>query len=513
MDTNEQVLNSMDEVIVSIPDFLLSAFRHWKLLLAGMLIGAVLLGFAGPFLRSGAAETENVSESETEALKKQVENARGALSESVAAEIEGLYLQYQEYATLQNMLRDQFVDFMRDEETANASWSKITKYLCTGEDIGPNAVFGSTVLGIAEYNEIAMIVNGGEIPEDPTRLVRNRVSVNTDNGNKMAVSDSEILPIHYVVTVRSIGNDKEQCDQIQEVVQKKLYKLTQQFVAAGGVLTIEPFTYEYSNDVATLMTNTIADINSQMKSITDAIYNLEQNAVGKKGDEAIAYYNLLKEQGALASELAEEEIIDEEAAQPVQTESESGKISFSRTFALLGAFLGLFIGLFWLFLRYIGSPVLKTKGELSVSYGIPVLNAGLVMKHAGSALYVRMHRWVDDTELASEEQTGIIARDLGISLEKADRHSLYFLLTEPSEELKKKAEDAINRIREFQPGVQLSCGNPLTNQEAMQALSESDMAVIFAQMKKTSRPSLERQLLMCARYQVPVAGAVTLEVL
>ena len=62
------------------------------------------------------------------------------------------------------------------------------------------------------------------------------------------------------------------------------------------------------------------------------------------------------------------------------------------------------------------------------------------------------------------------------------------------------------------PSLKVICGDPLNDQEQMKTLSGSDAAVLLVGLKKARREDVVRQLQMCGRYQVPLMGFVTLEV-
>ena len=101
---------------------------------------------------------------------------------------------------------------------------------------------------------------------------------------------------------------------------------------------------------------------------------------------------------------------------------------------------------------------------------------------------------------------------MGIELEKKNAGSLYLLLSDNTEELSGFAKALSDDMHSQHPNLKVNCGDPLNDQEQMKALSGSDAAVLLVGLKTAAREEVARQLQMCGRYQVPVMGSVTFEV-
>ena len=213
-----------EEKVVDHWDAIYTLFRKWPLLLAGMLCGAVLLGaYSVRQSRRAAAAEKPVS------IEERIESAREGLGEAGASEVEGLFIQYQEYRMLQSLLRNQQSDYLRDLERVNNSYMKTLKYLCSSEDAGPAGIFElQTVLSEDVCEEIGRITEGESNEIDTAAVSRNRVLLTADQNYKLAVSSQEILPSRYILTLRIIGDDKSQCDRIQAVIEKKMEELRQE---------------------------------------------------------------------------------------------------------------------------------------------------------------------------------------------------------------------------------------------------------------------------------------------
>ena len=504
---NTNMMDTSEEIVVDIRDALYSLLRRWPALLVGLLCGALFLGVFSIWRGRNAASGEQAV-----AIEDRVEAARGELGNARASEIEGMYTQYQEYTMLQNLLRDQYVEFMRDIERVDQSYVKTLKFLCSGEDAGPTGIFEpQTVLGEEECREIGKIIAEENDTKKATILTRNRVIFQVDNNNKLAVSAEEILPVRYILTVRIIGEYKGQCDLIQTVVERKMMKLQQAYTDAGGVLEMTLFASEYTNDVATAMKDTVNTLSGQLRSVTDNIYYFQTNIIDKLDDSAKAYYELLKEQGQAAPEAGKQEVAEEE--QPVTSQPHSWMSYLSKKYVLIGALAGVFLSALCILMHYIMTHAIQSKECFDSLYGIPHRDSVYKKNDShASSLRMKLYRLFHMADELTPAKSAAMAQDMAIELEKTGRKSLYILLSEASDGLNSLAQTLISDMHTQNPEVSVRVGDPLNDPEQMTVLAESESAMLLVGLKKTKREAAAQQLQMCSRYQVPVIGAVTLEV-
>ena len=59
--------------------------------------------------------------------------------------------------------------------------------------------------------------------------------------------------------------------------------------------------------------------------------------------------------------------------------------------------------------------------------------------------------------------------------------------------------------------LRIDIGNPLASVEELELLASADYAVIFSELQRSKRKTLTRWQEVCARYSIPVAGAVAVE--
>ena len=496
-----------EEIVVDCWDLIYTAIRKWPVLLAGLLCGAVLLGgFSVWRSRRKLTAEEPV---ELASIEEQVESARERLDEAAAIEVEGMYAQYKEYAMLQTLLRNQYAEYLRDINKVDNSYVKTLKYLCSSEDAGPSGIFDvQTVLSEDVSKEIGRIIAGETDARKAAILSRNRVFFTTDQNYKLAVSDQEILPARYILTVRIIGDDKGQCDQIQVVVENRMNDIRQSYLDAGGKFEMTPFASDYANTAADLVKDGMVSLSGQLRSVTDNLNSFQSNTIDKLDSDSKAYYELLQEQGRLA---ASEEETDVSApvndAQPA-----AAKSMISKRLVVVGAMAGVFVAALIILLQYILTSVIQSRDSFASLCGIPLTAAVYKKGQSSTGLRLKLYRMLHKADELTRGKTAAIAQDMGIELEKNNAGSLYLLLSDNSEELRGFAKALSDDMHSQHPNLKVKCGAPLNDQEQMKALSGSDAAVLLVGLKKAAREDTAQQLQMCGRYQVPVMGFVTFEV-
>ena len=484
---NNNLRGNNEEIVVDCWDILYTLFSKWPLLLAGMLCGAVLLGAFGVMRARRASDSEKPV-----SIEEQIENARGALGEARASEIEGLYTQYQEYMTLQSLLRNQQTGYLKDLDKINNSYVKTLKFLCTSEESSPLDIYGlQTVLSEDVCLEIGKVIAGETDAKEAVALSRNRVLISVDQDYKLAVSSEEILPTRYIMTISIIGDDKKQCDQIHEIIERKMTRLQQAYVDAGGTLEVTPFATEYA-----------------MRSVTDSLYVFQQNTIDKLDDDAKAYYELLKEQGRI---MAEAEVTGADA-QANASQKVSLKSLISKKLVAVGALAGIFLVGLIIVLQYILTRAVQSKDSFAALCGSPLTAAVYKKRQSSTGLRLKLYKLFHTADELTRGKTAAIAQDMGIEMEKKNAGSLYLLLSDNTEELGSFAKALRDDMHSQHPNLKVICGDPLNDREQMKTLSGADAAVLLVELKKAGREDVIRQLQMCGRYQVPVMGSVTLEV-
>ena len=522
---NSNMERENGEIVVDHWDAIYTLLRKWPLLLAGMLCGAVLFGaFSVKQGKQSAVVVEKPLP-----IEERAENARKSLGEARASEVEGLYAQYRVYVLLQSQMRNQQAEYLRDLERGDSNYVKTLKYLCSSEDAGPAGIFDlQTVLSEDVCLEIGKIIAGEADAKKAAALSRNRVIIFSDQSYKLAVSSEEILPTQYILTVRIIGDDKSQCDQIQAVIEKKMMDIQQAFVNAGGKFEMTPFASEYSNSAAALVKDAVITLSGQTKGVTDNLNSFQLNTIDKLDSSARAYFELLKElRRTGATEKKEETGTTEKkeetgtaekkeetgaSAQANAPQKASLKSLINTGLVVTGAVAGFFLMTLLILLWYILTHVIQSGQSFASLCGIPINAAVYKKSPSANGLRLKLYRLLHTADELTRGKAAAIAQDMGIEMDKKNAGSLYLLLSENTEELNGFAKALSDDMHSQHPDLNVVCGDPLNDQEQMKTLSGADAAVILVGLKKARREDVIRQLQMCGRYQVPVVGSVTMEV-
>ena len=285
-------------------------------------------------------------------------------------------------------------------------------------------------------------------------------------------------------------------------------RLQQAYVDVGGTLEVTPFATEYANTAADLMKDYINSLSGQMRSVTDSLYVFQQNTIDKLDDDAKAYYELLKEQGRI---MAEAEVTGADA-QANASQKISLKSLISKKLVAVGALAGIFLVGLIIVLQYILTRAVQSKDSFAALCGSPLTAAVYKKRQSSTGLRLKLYKLFHTADELTRGKTAAIAQDMGIEMEKKNAGSLYLLLSDNTEELGSFAKALRDDMHSQHPNLKVICGDPLNDREQMKTLSGADAAVLLVELKKAEREDVIRQLQMCGRYQVPVMGSVTLEV-
>ena len=245
-----------------------------------------------------------------------------------------------------------------------------------------------------------------------------------------------------------------------------------------------------------------------MRSVTDSLYVFQQNTIDKLDNDAKAYYELLKEQGRI---MAEAEVTGADT-QANASQKISLKSLISKKLVAVGALAGIFLVGLIIVLQYILTRAVQSKDSFAALCGSPLTAAVYKKRQSSTGLRLKLYKLFHTADELTRGKTAAIAQDMGIEMEKKNAGSLYLLLSDNTEELGSFAKALRDDMHSQHPNLKVICGDPLNDREQMKTLSGADAAVLLVELKKAEREDVIRQLQMCGRYQVPVMGSVTLEV-
>ena len=348
MRTENDVIDSRIEI--NLVDFLAQLLYRWKLVLSLVIAGIVLLSCLWVIKSRKQRPAEEISVS-------RIAQAKENMSDEQIEHVDYVYSQYLSYKNYRRSLQDYLSSSLYDSSDFEDNIRKETLY-CVESDIeNINQCFTRLALGVNEYDAIADILGlDNSLYDDVYRRVAIadvNLQNNGEGGNIVIQESDQKVLTKNILDVYIVAPTIEQADKISEVIEKSFDTLIQKLLEYDGRLQFSEIDHTYKTNIADFIYSRQTNLVNNLNQVNTAIDELETKYVNKMSSDERAYYNQIKER-------------DELIVAPVK------RLSLKKYLAI-GFLLGLFVAILFVFLRYIFDGSIKTAGELSRIYSLPVL--------------------------------------------------------------------------------------------------------------------------------------------
>lgn len=489
-----------DEITIDIKDLIRTCLSKWKILLAGMLIGAILLDGAG-----AVKSVKNAKAVEAQ-LKQQEENGSTAdklaqanselaqLSERERSEVQtavSLYTTYQK----------QYVDGM--------------KYLQASVKMNLDATSVPTLLLQYvidnHYTATYPVIEARDTTKDIADTLASYI-VNEETSSAIAAVlgveenaayTQELLSTEYndnhMLNITIVAQNKENCEAIADIVKQKINESNDTVRKSCGDYDITLASENYYEEADSNLMTTQQQMMTSMNNLKNAIYNLPN---GMSEAQKKCYTDFLDAQDD------EELTYDEENANVNENISEEITVPaveyVNLKYIVLGVALGLCVAGGWIVLRYILAEKLRVAGELEKGYGLSVLG-----HITGNMKKIPLFRQPYEA-FTEEEQLQMITAGVQITAEKENMQSVFVTGTALTEECQKfigKISESVNA-----KGVACAYGKSIIyDPESAEKMAAAGGVVLVEQMGVSRFDEIAREKEMCHKYHIPVIGCVVVE--
>jgi len=452
------------EVIdLDLRDLLADLLLRWKLILL-FALAAALLGACLPVLKT-ASYAGQPSE-ETIAL------AREKLSEDAAHEAESLFARYQGDKAVQ-------------QDTADYYAALTSPSLDEAGVLGlRRACLVSSSLRDLPYLVTASFLTGSDLASLRAVAPDGEIAMRSEDRVRLACGGTG-NPRLFTLSV--YGLDEAQCEEIMRLADAALQRTFRSLQASDPGLTVSAAGTEQDGDVSAYYSLLRKRCVDRMTRTSEDLAFLAERVSALSADQR-AYYDFLKTRCDL-----------QVAPSPKPSVLRSAVLT-----ALLGAMLAVIIVSF----RYLSDGTVKTAADLDYSFSIPVLCSVFVpgRKNLFGPCCARLCG-ADSVDPA--EKVDLLATDLDILLNKSGKNSLYIF---------SKADDALaadladklrSRLLQLRPKAEIAIGDPLISPDEMKKAAAAELALLFVELKHSKRKDLRRWRQLCCRYDLPLAGVVS----
>ena len=475
---NTAVPQEPEELELDLRDMLATLFLRWKTLLLCLLAGALVFGLYT--LRSAPRTTSAAFVTEAD-----VHAARQAVSEERADAIDRLYERIQLFTDYQESIEKEYGNLVSSRETlVHPVTLQETWYLSSDIDnIG--SYISSLVLSESDYDRLREIVAADGTVTDVYNLVEFAPYSDDSATDGVKQADGQ-----YLFTVTVYGTSEEQCLDLIAVAEDALRERMTDLRRVDSGLKLEPVGNRISYDTREFLESRQAKLWEAYSDADKQLTDQQKKVTALTGAEKTYYDKLVAyDNGGMTTS--------------------SGGRSLKKWTAV-GAVLGLFGGVVLVFWPYLFDGKVKTAGELEYSLRSMVLNRVCIKGKRN--LFGRWAAKLTGADgIDPSVKADMVAADLGVLMEKSGKKAVYLLCSADDANAAALAEQVKARLLEKVPEADITVGNPLSAAEQLEKIGAAELGVVFAEVKKTKRSMLRQWMQVCARYRLPVAGAVTVQ--
>ena len=454
-----------NEVQVNFKDLIIYLIKQWKLYVIAGLIGAVLLCGLVVLKGNGGNYADSIIHNQLETLKAALTEAEAEEAEEAAA----LYLMNKEhYAVLKGYLTESILHNIEPTKTPTGKTVYTVNEDASDEVIAALSIFIKS--------------------DTVAKQIKDALSLEVDNAYIAELLSIEAMEMSNCFTVVVYASDIQMCQQIMATLKPALE--TEMTNLESGLQNV---------DFKMVSEGYYVEMNPVLQTLQFDLYNRLNNTktlLGKNYYDLTpaqeSYYDALVKEAELEQEKLEQEeqgTEDVDASVPVASRSITSYIKM----AILGAFAGVFLAAVYVLLKYLLTDSLKTKEDLSETFGQHIFAE------------------VPEKEVTDgQEVVAALKEDIKYA---GSKHSAKTLLLagsvsyEAAEALKESLKAAL--LEEF---GQIEIGVlDKNNKDAVKLVNNSDAVVCIEKIGKSSYKDIEKEIKLCEYYNIPLLGFVVIK--
>jgi capsular polysaccharide biosynthesis protein len=489
-----------EEVQIDLMTLLHYILRKWRSIIVVMLIVAVAANLYS--VKKSMSEAAAVSTTEEVDIEKQIENAKEELTADELEQVERAYSMYeynsQLYQENKEYLEKSVLMQLNPNEIPTVMLNYQFKKDQSDEELSNIFTMYENAL-LDEDTCTAIIQVFGE--EYANTSVRELISVtDTENGQNSDIIKLQKDKNSGILSIQIYAGSEEQCEQVAEIVKKRVMEYTEQLQQIFGIYTVNAISEQYyiSSD---------SNLNMQKSDVVNAVndtYTALKNISSGLSEKQMTYYNLLVK--GIEDKTMSKENTDETA------EITANVQYISMKYILIGLLAGMFLAVCWYAVIYIMTQTVKDVDEVKIITNLPVFGTVLRSNENGKRKIV--DRWIDSWfvhDKKSENNELLLTRishEVAMLAGQKDKKCLLIACSGNDQNVKKQADSLVEKLRELGMNVTSTDSLVSDNTEVLKQLESADSAVFVEQLMKSERDQIREAVELCRRCQVEVLGSV-----
>lgn len=489
-----------EEVQIDLMTLLHYILRKWRSIIVVMLIVAVAANLYS--VKKSMSEAAAVSTTEEVDIEKQIENAKEELTADELEQVERVYSMYEYNSQLYQENKEYLEKSVLMQLNPNEIPTVMLNYQFKKEQADEELSNIFTMYENALLNEdtcAAIIQVFGE--EYANTSVRELISVtDTENGQNSDIIKFQKDKNSGILSIQIYAGSEEQCEQVAEIVKKRVLEYTEQLQQIFGIYTVNAISEQYyiSSD---------SNLNMQKSDVVNAVndtYTALKNISSGLSEKQMTYYNLLVK--GIEDKTMSKENTDETA------EITANVQYISMKYILIGLLAGMFLAVCWYAVIYIMTQTVKDVDEVKIITNLPVFGTVLRSNENGKRKIV--DRWIDSWfvhDKKSENNELLLTRishEVAMLAGQKDKKCLLIACSGNDQNVKKQADSLVEKLRELGMNVTSTDSLVSDNTEVLKQLESADSAVFVEQLMKSERDQIREAVELCRRCQVEVLGSV-----
>ena len=489
-----------EEVQIDLMTLLHYILRKWRSIIVVMLIVAVAANLYS--VKKSMSEAAAVSTTEEVDIEKQIENAKEELTADELEQVEHVYSMYEYNSQLYQESKEYLEKSVLMQLNPNEIPTVMLNYQFKKDQADEELSNIFTMYENALLDEdtcTAIIQVFGE--EYANTSVRELISVtDTENGQNNDIIKLQKDKNSGILSIQIYAGSEEQCEQVAEIVKKRVLEYTEQLQQIFGNYTVNAISEQYhiSSD---------SNLNMQKSDVVNAVndaYTALKNISSGLSEKQMTYYNLLVK--GIEDKTTSKENTDE-------TSEITANVQYiSMKYILIGLLAGMFLAVCWYAVVYIMTQTVKDVDEVKIITNLPVFGTVLGSNENGKRNII--DRWIDSWfahDKKSENNELLLTRishEVAMLAGQKDKRNLLVACSESDQNLKKQADSLVEKLRELGMNVTSTDRLVSDNTEVLKQLESADSAVFVEQLMKSERNQIREAVELCRRCQVEVLGSV-----
>ncbi len=482
--------NDNDEVVSDLLDMLAYFFQKWKYLLAGLVLGVLLIGVPLTYRQYRQIES------------KYADTTLDAIQEGMTkGEIETVNQLYNRYKTFRKRITNNqyYMDhsiLMKMDPNNVSNYS--VKYVFEADQRTAVDYFNSFSLNLDEYDEIAKILGNDADPRFAYEVLDIRCTaaaddkiIDADMPDKIIVNGDISYKYRGLVKLSIKASNRDQCEKIAEIVDNAFSKAVTELTDIGVTVKLTRSGVNYTESVDTGLVE-------------------QQQSRMAMGSELVASYNAFEKDNKSSLNSQEQKLFE----YMIHHDDFVTQRPSWKKYVVVGGFAGAFAVAVVLCLVYLFAGDFKTVDDISRFTGIKMIGCiyrkekpykGLDKLFLGIAKSIKLR---GHAEQKDEEAAAVTVTRISEYCKQKNIDHIFIARDDSSDYARTITDQMVNDLKSQISVVE--AGDPLKSSEDLKKLHSSKMVVRIITLDKARKIALKELKEMCGEVSIPVFGDVVI---